>query len=143
MYRHRIAKAVVALTALLAPGAASAQDYNVHHSGDTVIAEVSEKAIFVRTSGDTTIVEIAHPKRFIFLPVEKDKPEVKVQVATGRPDDKWHSIRLAREHVDFYRPLRLPDADKATLKLVGIAPNALALQALKMDDKFKRPRRHR
>ena len=77
MYRHRIAKAVVALTALLAPAAASAQDYNVHHSGDTVIAEVSEKAIFVRTSGDTTIVEITNPKRFIFLPVEKDKPEVK------------------------------------------------------------------
>ena len=141
MNKSVMAKTLLATSLTLGAAAAQAQDYNVHHSGDTVIAEITEKTIFVRTSGDTTIVEIVNPKRFIFLPVEKNKPEVKVQVCNGRPGDRWHSLRLAREHVDFYRPLRLPRGPKATLKLIGIAPNALALQALKMDDKFKKPRR--
>lgn len=141
MNKTLIARALAFAVTVAAAQAAAAQDYNVHHSGDTVIAELSQKAIFVRTSGDTTIVEIASPKKFIFLPVEKDKPEVRVQLCTGSGHDHWRSVRLAREKIDYYTPMRLRGGDKVTLKFLGIAPDALALQALKMDDKWARPRK--
>ena len=140
MTKRTITKMLAAAAMATVAQAALAQDYNVHHSGDTVIAEVSEQAIMVRTSRDTTIVEIANPKKFIFLPVEKDKPEVRVQVG-GAPHGGWRTVRLAREKIDYYTPMRLAPGDKATLRFIGIGPDALALQALKMDDKWKKPRR--
>ena len=140
MNKTFITRTIAFAVTVVAAQAAAAQDYNVHHSGDTVIAELSPQAIFVRTSGDTTIVEITSPKRYIFLPVEKDKPEVRVQLSTGSPDDPWKSVRLAREKIDYYTPMPLGGGEKATLKFLGIAPDALALQALKMDDTWSKPR---
>ncbi len=97
MTKRTITKMLAAAAMATVAQAALAQDYNVHHSGDTVIAEVSEQAIMVRTSGDTTIVEIANPKKFIFLPVEKDKPEVRVQVGGAAPRRVAHGAPGPRE----------------------------------------------
>ena len=141
MNKTFMTRALAMAAMMTATMAATAQDYEVHHSGDTVIAELSPQAIFVRTSGDTTIVEITSPKQFLFLPVEKDKPEVRVLLATGAASDDWRTVRLAREKIDYYTPIRIGGGEKATLKFLGIAPDALALQALKMDDTWQKPRR--
>ena len=60
MNKSVMAKTLLATALTLGAAAAQAQDYNVHHSGDTVIAEITEKTIFVRTSGDTTNVATHH-----------------------------------------------------------------------------------
>lgn len=143
MIKNLMTRVLVFAAMFMVAQAAAAQDYNVHHRGDTVIAELSPQAIFVHTSGDTTIVEITSPKRFVFLPVEKDKPEVRVQLCTGSPDDRWRNVRLAREKVDYYTPIRTRGGEKAVLKFLGIAPDALALRALKMDDTWSKSHRRR
>ena len=119
-----------------------ARRFGVHSAMPmTTARRLCPQAIFVRTSGDTTIVEITSPKKFLFLPVEKDKPEVRVLLATGAASDDWRTVRLAREKIDYYTPMRIGGGEKATLKFLGIAPDALALQALKMDDTWQKPRR--
>ena len=67
--------------------------------------------------------------------------EVRVLLATGAASDDWRTVRLAREKIDYYTPMRIGGGEKATLKFLGIAPDALALQALKMDDTWQKPRR--
>lgn len=141
MSRKIITRMLAFVATFVMAQAAAAQDYNVHHRGDTVIAEISPQAIFVHTSGDTTIVEITSPKRFVFLPVEKDKPDVRFQLSTGSPDDRWRRVRLAREKVDFYMPVRTHSTEKATFKFLGVPPDAMGLRMLKMDDTWSKPRK--
>lgn len=134
MNAKTLTRTMLACTAMMAATAATAQDYNVRHVGDTVMAELAPQTIRVRTSGDTTIVEITNPRKYLILPVQEDSAEARVKLDTGSPADTWMDIRLARTEADYSVPFALGDGDKATVKMLGIDPKALALTSLSTSD---------
>lgn len=108
--------AMFAAACFLAASAASAQD------------------IKVTRSGDTTIVKITTPKKYLILPVEETKDESHVLLSTGSPADTWMDVRLARQKTDYCVPFALGNGKTATVKILNISPDALALKNLTMSD---------
>ena len=107
---------IFAAACLLPASAASAQD------------------IKVTRSGDTTIVKINNPKKYLILPVEENKDEAKVLLSTGSPADTWMDVRLAQQKTDYCVPFALGNGKTATVKILNISPDALALKNLTMSD---------
>lgn len=105
-----------AAACLLSASAASAQD------------------IKVTRSGDTTIVKITNPKKYLILPIEENKDESHVLLSTGSPADTWMDVRLARQKTDYCVPFALGNGKTATVKILNISPDALALKNLTMSD---------
>lgn len=108
--------AMFAAACFLSASAASAQD------------------IKVTRSGDTTIVKITNPKKYLILPVEETKDESHVLLSTGSPADTWMDVRLARQKTDYCVPFALGNGKTATVKILNISPDALALKNLTMSD---------
>ena len=108
--------AMFAAACFLSASAASAQD------------------IKVTRSGDTTIVKITNPKKYLILPVEETKDESHVLLSTGSPADTWMDVRLARQNTDYCVPFALGNGKTATVKILNISPDALALKNLTMSD---------
>lgn len=134
MHMPHIIKTTVAAVLLAAATTTAAQNYSVHHSGDTVVAELALQTISVRTSLDTTIVEIANPRKYLLLPIQDDSPKTRVKVCTGSPDDRWIDVRLARTRTDGTVPIALGDSTQATVKIIGIKPKDLAMTSLATTD---------
>ena len=108
--------AMFAVACFLSASAASAQD------------------IKVTRSGDTTIVKITNPKKYLILPVEETKDESHVLLSTGSPADTWMDVRLARQKTDYCVPFALGNGKTATVKILNISPDAIALKNLTMSD---------
>ena len=108
--------AMFAAACFLSASAASAQD------------------IKVTRSGDTTIVKITNPKKYLILPVEETKDESHVLLSTGSPADTWMDVRLARQKTDYCVPFALGNGKTATVKILNISPDAIALKNLTMSD---------
>ena len=94
----------------------------------------SAQDIKVTRSGDTTIVKITNPKKYLILPVEETKDESHVLLSTGSPADTWMDVRLARQKTDYCVPFALGNGKTATVKILNISPDALALKNLTMSD---------
>lgn len=88
----------------------------------------------VSRSGDTTIVKITNPKKYLILPIEESRDESHVLLSTGSPADTWMDVRLADKKTDYCVPFALGNGNSATVKILNIAPDALALKSLQMSD---------
>lgn len=95
---------------------------------------VTAQNMDVSRSGDTTIVKITNPKKYLILPIEESRDESHVLLSTGSPADTWMDVRLADKKTDYCVPFALGNGNSATVKILNIAPDALALKSLQMSD---------
>ncbi|MGI6224453.1 MAG: GH32 C-terminal domain-containing protein [Prevotella sp.] len=86
----------------------------------------------IQRHGDTTIVNITNPTKYLLLPVEEDQPESQVMLYTNNAADTWMDVRLAQNKIDYYVPFKLGNGFNATVKILNLKPNALALQSGQM-----------
>ena len=126
MRTKHIAKAACLMMMASATPSVFAQKMNIEHKGDT------------------TIIRVENPTKYLLLPVQEEKDEAQVILATGHADDTWMDVRLAQNGADYYVPFNLKKnaAGKATngktaiVKILGLKKDALALNLMKLSDTF-------
>ena len=101
-----------------------------------LIPAAKAQTMHVQHKGDTAIVSIESPTRYLLLPVQEEKQQAQVLLDTGHDTDTWMDVRLARNGVDYYVPFALGEGNTATVKILGLAKDALALNLLKLSDTF-------
>lgn len=90
----------------------------------------------ISQKGDTTIVRVDTPTKYLLLPVQEEKGEAQVLLDTGSKADTWMDVRLAQNGVDYYVPFGLGKGATATVKILGLGKDALALSLMKLSDTF-------
>ena len=90
----------------------------------------------IEHKGDTTIIKVENPTKYLLLPIQEEKDEVQVLLDTGSKDDTWMDVRLAQNGSDYYVPFALGKGKTATVKILGLKKDALALNLLKLSDTF-------
>ena len=98
----------------------------------------------IEHKGDTTIIRVENPTKYLILPVQEEKDEAQVILATGNADDTWMDVRLAQNGADYYVPFNLKknaagkatDGKTAIVKILGLKKDALALNLMKLSDTF-------
>ena len=90
----------------------------------------------VEHKGDTTIIKVENPTKYLLLPIQEEKDEAQVLLDTGSKDDTWMDVRLAQNGSDYYVPFALGKGKTATVKILGLKKDALALNLLKLSDTF-------
>lgn len=118
MKTNNILKSALAAAAMLAAQNTVAQTMNITYSGDTAI------------------VNIINPTRYIILPIEEERAEAQVILDNGRADDTWMDVRLARQKTDYCVPFALGTGKTATLKIVNLEKDAVALKQLRLSNDF-------
>lgn len=98
------------------------------------IPNIQAQQINISQSADTTIVTINNPSRYLILPIEEERDEVKVMLDRNQDDDVWMDVRLAISAVDYEVPFELTDGEKAVVKMIGINKDALALKKMYLSD---------
>ena len=101
-----------------------------------LIPAAKAQTMHVQHKGDTAIVSIESPTRYLLLPIQEEKQQAQVLLDTGHDTDNWMDVRLARNGVDYYVPFALGEGNTATVKILGLAKDALALNLLKLSDTF-------
>ena len=113
-----ITKAACLMLMALATTSAFAQKMNIEHKGDT------------------TIIKVENPTKYLLLPIQEEKDEAQVLLDTGSKDDTWMDVRLAQNGSDYFVPFALGKGKTATVKILGLKKDALALSLLKLSDTF-------
>ena len=113
-----ITKAVCLMLMASANTSAFAQKMNIEHKGDT------------------TIIKVENPTKYLLLPIQEEKDEAQVLLDTGSKDDTWMDVRLAQNGSDYFVPFALGKGKTATVKILGLKKDALALSLLKLSDTF-------
>ena len=90
----------------------------------------------IEQKGDTTIIKVENPTKYLLLPIQEEKDEAQVLLDTGSKDDTWMDVRLAQNGSDYYVPFALGKGKTATVKILGLKKDALALSLLKLSDTF-------
>ena len=90
----------------------------------------------IEHKGDTTIIKVENPTKYLLLPVQEEKDEAKVLLDTGSKEDTWMDVRLAQNGSDYYVPFALGKGKTATVKILGLKKDALALNLMKLSDTF-------
>lgn len=90
----------------------------------------------IEHKGDTTIIKVENPTKYLLLPIQEEKDEAQVLLDTGSKDDTWMDVRLAQNGSDDYVPFALGKGKTATVKILGLKKDALALNLLKLSDTF-------
>ena len=90
----------------------------------------------IEQKGDTTIIKVENPTKYLLLPIQEEKDEAQVLLDTGSKDDTWMDVRLAQNGSDYYVPFALGKGKTATVKILGLKKDALALNLLKLSDTF-------
>ena len=90
----------------------------------------------IEHKGDTTIIKVENPTKYLLLPIQEEKDEAQVLLDTGSKDDTWMDVRLAQNGSDYYVPFALGKGKTATVKILGLKKDALALNLLKLSDTF-------
>ena len=101
-----------------------------------LIPAAKAQTMHVQHKGDTAIVSIESPTRYLLLPIQEEKQQAQVLLDTGHDTDTWMDVRLARNGVDYYVPFALGEGNTATVKILGLPQDALALNLLKLSDTF-------
>ena len=113
-----ITKAACLMLMALATTSAFAQKMNIEHKGDT------------------TIIKVENPTKYLLLPIQEEKDEAQVLLDTGSKDDTWMDVRLAQNGSDYFVPFALGKGKTATVKILGLKKDALALSLLKLSNTF-------
>ena len=90
----------------------------------------------IEHKGDTTIVKVENPTKYLLLPIQEEKDEAQVILSTGDKEDTWMDVRLAQNGSDYYVPFALGKGKTATVKILGLKKDALALNLLKLSNTF-------
>ena len=90
----------------------------------------------IEQKGDTTIIKVENPTKYLLLPIQEEKDEAQVLLDTGSKDDTWMDVRLAQNGSDYYVPFALGKGKTATVKILGLKKDALALSLLKLSNTF-------
>ena len=90
----------------------------------------------IEHKGDTAIIKVENPTKYLLLPIQEEKDEAQVLLDTGSKDDTWMDVRLAQNGSDYYVPFALGKGKTATVKILGLKKDALALNLLKLSDTF-------
>lgn len=117
-FNSMITKAACLMLMASATTSAFAQKMNIEHKGDT------------------TIIKVENPTKYLLLPIQEEKDEAQVLLDTGSKDDTWMDVRLAQNGSDYYVPFALGKGKTATVKILGLKKDALALNLLKLSDTF-------
>ena len=118
METNKMIKAACLMLMASATTSAFAQKMNIEHKGDT------------------TIIKVENPTKYLLLPIQEEKDEAQVLLDTGSKDDTWMDVRLAQNGSDYYVPFALGKGKTATVKILGLKKDALALNLLKLSDTF-------
>ena len=118
METNKMLKAACLMLMASATTSAFAQKMNIEHKGDT------------------TIIKVENPTKYLLLPIQEEKDEAQVLLDTGSKDDTWMDVRLAQNGSDYYVPFALGKGKTATIKILGLKKDALALNLLKLSDTF-------
>ena len=90
----------------------------------------------IEHKGDTTIIKVENPTKFLLLPIQEEKDEAQVLLDTGSKEDTWMDVRLAQNGSDYFVPFALGKGKTATVKILGLKKDALALNLMKLSDTF-------
>ena len=90
----------------------------------------------IEHKGDTTIIKVENATKYLLLPVQEEKDEAQVLLDTGSKDDTWMDVRLAQNGADYYVPFALGNVKTATVKILGLKKDALAINLMKLSDTF-------
>ena len=90
----------------------------------------------IEHTGDTTIIKVENPTKYLLLPIQEEKDEAQVLLDTGSKDDTWMDVRLAQNGSDYFVPFALGKGKTATVKILGLKKDALALNLMKLSDTF-------
>ena len=118
MKTNNILKAACLMMMASATTSAFAQKMNIEHKGDT------------------TIIKVENPTKYLLLPIQEEKDEAQVLLDTGSKDDTWMDVRLAQNGSDYFVPFALGKGKTATVKILGLNKDALALSLLKLSNTF-------
>lgn len=118
METNKMLKAACLMLMASATTSAFAQKMNIEHKGDT------------------TIIKMENPTKYLLLPIQEEKDEAQVLLDTGSKDDTWMDVRLAQNGSDYYVPFALGKGKTATVKILGLKKDALALNLLKLSNTF-------
>ena len=102
----------------------------------TVATTATAQKMNIEHKGDTTIIRVDNPTKYILLPIQEEKDEAQVLLDTGSKDDTWMDVRLAQNGSDYFVPFALGKGKTATVKILGLKKDALALNLLKLSDTF-------
>ena len=118
METNKMLKAACLMLMASATTSAFAQKMNIEHKGDT------------------TIIKVENPTKYLLLPIQEEKDEAQVLLDTSSKDDTWMDVRLAQNGSDYYVPFALGKGKTATVKILGLKKDALALNLLKLSNTF-------
>lgn len=118
METNKMMKAACLMLMASATTSAFAQKMNIEHKGDT------------------TIIKVENPTKYLLLPIQEEKDEAQVLLDTGSKDDTWMDVRLAQNGSDYFVPFALGKGKTATVKILGLKKDALALSLLKLSNTF-------
>ena len=90
----------------------------------------------IEHKGDTTIIKVENPTKYLLLPIQEEKDEAQVLLDTGSKYDTWMDVRLAQNGSDYFVPFALGKGKTATVKILGLKKDALALSLLKLSNTF-------
>lgn len=86
--------------------------------------------------GDTTVINVQNPTKYLLLPIQEEQDEAQVLLSTGSKDDTWMDVRLAQNGTDYYVPFALGNGKTATVKILGLKKDALAINLMRLSDTF-------
>lgn len=97
---------------------------------------VQAQKMNIEHHGDTTVISVQNPTKYLLLPIQEEQDEAKVLLSTGSKDDTWMDVRLAQNGADYYVPFALGNGKTATVKILGLKKDALAINLMRLSDTF-------
>lgn len=97
---------------------------------------VQAQKMNIEHHGDTTVISVQNPTKYLLLPIQEEKDEAQVLLSTGSKDDTWMDVRLAQNGTDYYVPFALGNGKTATVKILGLKKDALAINLMQLSDTF-------
>ncbi len=97
---------------------------------------VQAQKMNVEHHGDTTVISVQNPTKYLLLPIQEEQDEAQVLLSTGSKDDTWMDVRLAQNGADYYVPFALGNGKTATVKILGLKKDALAINLMRLSDTF-------
>ena len=97
---------------------------------------VQAQKMNVEHHGDTTVISVQNPTKYLLLPIQEEQDEAQVLLSTGSKDDTWMDVRLAQNGADYYVPFTLGNGKTATVKILGLKKDALAINLMRLSDTF-------
>lgn len=97
---------------------------------------VQAQKMNIEHHGDTTVISVQNPAKYLLLPIQEEQDEAQVLLSTGSKDDTWMDVRLAQNGTDYYVPFALGNGKTATVKILGLKKEALAINLMRLSDTF-------